>query len=669
MLHAHHHHIVWQPDEQALQASNSALFITWLKRYEDRDFSNYRSLWQWSVENPAEFWLATWKYYGLESETPIKTVMSADPMPRTRWFEGATLNFAERLLSGNPSRTAIVYGSEAGDVSEVTLGDLRRRVASVQSGLIDLGVEEGDRVVALLPNSIEAIVAFLAVSGLGAIWSSCSPDFGPAAVIDRFGQLEPKVLVAADGYRYDGRFFDRAETVAAIARAIPSLEHVVRVPHRVRHSAIKAESEWLEWSEAFGDRGLAEPSFKRLPFEAPLWVVYTSGTTGMPKGLVHSHGGILLESLVQSGLHLDQTPEDRFFWFSTTGWVMWNIVVGALSVGAAAVLYDGNPAFDGGAAIWRFAERSALTFFGTSAAFIQAQMKSTQMSPRRTYDFSKIRQVGCTGSPLSPQGFQWIEDAIKPGVFIANISGGTDVCGALAASSHLLPVYAGELQCPALGVKLEVFDELGRPINTGVGELVVTQPMPSMPIRLWNDPDFSRYTASYYETYPGVWRHGDRIEITDRGTYVIHGRSDATLNRGGVRMGTSEFYAVLEHKIPGLRDTMVLDVMGSNGRTSLILLVVLDDGLALDARLKQVINDTLRSELSPRHVPDEIVHILAVPRTINGKKMEVPVKRILQGEDPATVATPDAMANPESLGPIIEHAERRNARSVSIDQH
>ncbi len=642
--------------------------MQWLDGHKQIDVRDYRSLWRWSVDRPAEFWRAAWEYYAVESSTPIRRVMSDDPMPRTRWFEGATLNFAERLLDGDPGRTAVVYGSEAGDAAEVSLGELRRHVASVQIGLKELGVEPGDRVVALLPNSLEAIVAFLAVSGLGAIWSSCSPDFGPAAVVDRFGQLQPKVLLAADGYRYDGRFFDRSEALTAIAHEIPSLRAIVRLGHPDSPAVSITGAGWLDWSEVFWDRGETDPTFARVPFETPLWVVYTSGTTGLPKGLVHSHGGILLESVVQSGLHLDLTPRDRFFWFTTTGWVMWNIVLGALSVGAAAVLYDGNPAFEDGSAIWRFAEQSGLTFFGTSAAFVQAQMKSKRARPRDMYDLSQIRQVGCTGSPLSPEGFDWIEDSIKPGVFIANISGGTDVCGALASSSRLLPVYAGELQCPALGVKLEVFDEDARSIDVGVGELVVTAPIPSMPIRLWNDPKFARYTASYFDTYPGVWRHGDRIEVTERGTYVIHGRSDATLNRGGVRMGTSEFYGVVEQAIPAVRESMVVDVRVPGDRTSLILLIALDEGAVLDAGLQQLIKDTLRVELSPRHVPDEIVCVPAVPRTINGKKMEIPVKRILEGQDPETVATPDAMANPESLGPIVEYARRRRGDSVALGE-
>jgi acetoacetyl-CoA synthetase len=634
--------VVWTPGPEALEESQTARFLAWLRERRGLEFDGYFALWRWSVDDPEGFWAAVWEYFDVRS-TPYSRVLADDSMPGARWFEGATLNFAEHLLRAPGDETALVFGDESGDLGRLTYGELRSGVAAVQQGVKRLGVERGDRVVAYMPNIRETAVACLAVTGLGAIWSSVAPELGTRAVLDRFGQLEPKLLLAVDGYTFGGKYFDRSADLAVIRESLPSLERAVALGD--------------DWDEAFPPTD-AEPELVPVPFDHPLWVVYTSGTTGMPKGIVHGHGGILLESLVQSAFHLDLGPGDRFFWFSTTSWVMWNIVLGSLAVGAAAVLFDGNPMHPDPGALWRFADRAGATFFGTSASFVQANMKAG-IHPREGANLDRIRQVGLTGSPLAPEGFSWIQDEVKPGVFIANISGGTDVCGALAGSSQLLPVRAGELQAPALGARLEAWDEEGRPVVDEVGELVVTAPMPSMPVRLWNDPDWSRYRESYFDVYPGVWRHGDWVKITPHGSCVVYGRSDATLNRGGVRMGTAEFYRVVE-ELPWVQDSLIVD-LGEKGREGRLLLFLVTDGGELGEEREQELRALLRTQLSPRHVPDEIHAVAEVPRTLTGKKLEVPVKRILLGRPAGQAANPDVMANPESLDYFTQLAQPLSA--------
>ena len=572
-------------------------------------------------------------------------------MPGASWFPGAELSYAEHALARRDDHPALIARSETRGLENsttVTYAELAQQVAAVRAGLVRLGVTRGDRVVAYLPNIPEAVVALLATSSLGAIWSSCSPDFGTRAVVDRFGQLDPKVLFVVDGYRYGGRDFDRAREIAEIERSIPSLKATVVLPYLRPDVAPAKTGTRMSWAELASESAPLE--FAQLPFEHPLWVLYTSGTTGLPKGLVHSQGGILLEHIKSLALHQDLGVNDRFFWFSTTGWMMWNYNVGALALGGTAVLFDGSPAHPDMETLWRFAADAGVTYFGVSAAFIQACMKAN-VSPGRANDLSRIRGVGSTGAPLSPEGFTWIVDAVGRPLPVGSMSGGTDVCTAFVQSCPLLPVRAGELQCAALGAKVEAFSADGKPVVGEVGELVITRPLPSMPIYLWNDPDGARYRASYFDVFPGVWRHGDWIRFNADGSSVIYGRSDATLNRGGIRMGTSEFYRIVE-QLPEIKDSLVVEVGGENAE--LVLFVVLAANTTLDYALRRRINDTLRRELSPRHTPDRILAVPEIPKTLNGKKLEVPVKRLLMGQPLAGAVSEGAVANPASLGVLVE---------------
>jgi acetoacetyl-CoA synthetase len=572
-------------------------------------------------------------------------------MPGASWFPGAELSYAEHALARRDDHPALIARSETRGLENsttVSYSELARQVAAVRAGLVRLGVTRGDRVVAYMPNIPETVVALLATSSLGAIWSSCSPDFGTRAVVDRFGQLDPKVLFVVDGYRYGGRDFDRTGELADIEAALPTLRTTVVLPY-LRPDATPARTgARMSWAELASESAPLE--FAQLPFEHPLWVLYTSGTTGLPKGLVHSQGGILLEHLKSLALHQDLGVDDRFFWFTTTGWMMWNYMLGVLPLGGTAVLFDGSPAHPDMETLWRFAADVGITYFGTSAAFIQACMKAN-ISPGRENELRHVRGVGSTGAPLSPEGFTWIVDALERPVPVGSVSGGTDVCTAFLQSCPVLPVRAGELQCAALGAKIEAYSAEGKPVVGEVGELVITRPLPSMPVYLWNDPDGARYRASYFDVFPGVWRHGDWIRFNADGSSVIYGRSDATLNRGGVRMGTSEFYRIVE-QLPEIKDSLVVEVGGENAE--LVLFVVLASNATLDDALRRRINDTLRRELSPRHAPDRILAVPEIPKTLNGKKLEVPVKRLLMGQPLAGAVSEGAVANPASLGVLVE---------------
>jgi acetoacetyl-CoA synthetase len=649
--------LLWKPSDHLKRNSTLARYMRWLERRQGRTFGDYQQLWAWSVADIEGFWASIWDFFGVEASRSYTDVLPERTMPGARWFAAAELNYAENIFKkASHERPAILFQSERHPMVELSWDELQRSVAAVAGALRDLGVRRGDRVVAYLPNIPAAVIALLACASLGAIWSSCSPDMGGASVVDRFKQIEPKVLFAVDGYVYNGKEFDRRSVVAELQQAMPTLERTVLIPYLSADAGVDGLANTLLWDTLL--EGGASLSFEQVPFDHPLWVLYSSGTTGLPKPIVQGHGGILLEHLKSLCLHLDLQPRDRFFWFTTTGWMMWNFLVSGLLAGCTIVLYDGSPACPDLGALWAFAEASGMTFFGTSAAYITSCMKSGP-EPGATYDLSRLKGVGSTGSPLPVEGFQWVYDHVKADLWLASISGGSDVCTAFVGGCPLLPVRAGEIQCRCLGARVEAFDAAGNPLVDQVGELVITEPMPSMPLFFWNDPDGRRYRESYFEMYPGVWRHGDWVKITARGGVIIYGRSDSTINRMGVRMGTSELYRAVEG-IPEVLDSLVVD-LGMLGRQSYMpLFVVLKEGVALDDALKARIKSSIRGALSPRHVPDEIFAIPEIPRTLNGKKLEVPIKKILLGLPVEQAANPDSLSNPHTLALFTELANQLN---------
>ena len=539
-------------------------------------------------------------------------------------------------------------------MGEVSWGELQNKTAALAAGLRAMGVERGDRVAAYLPNIPEAVVGLLACASIGAVWSSCSPDFGAGSVVDRMQQIEPKVLLAVDGYRYGGKDYDRKDVVAKLQQEIPTIQQTVLLPYIAEDPETKSLENVVMWEDLLSEHEGAELSFEQVPFDHPFWVLYSSGTTGLPKAIVQSQGGILLEHLKKTVLHMDLGPGDRFFWFTTTGWMMWNLVVGGLLSGATAVLYDGNPGYPDMNVLWKFAEKTGMTCFGTSASYLTACMKA-EIEPGKDFDLTNLESIGSTGSPLPPEGFEWVYEHVKEDVWLFSTSGGTDMCTAFVGGVPLLPVRAGELQARALGARVEAFDENGNPVIDEVGELVITEPMPSMPIYFWNDPEGERYRESYFDVYPGVWRHGDWIKVKDDGSCVIYGRSDSTINRGGVRMGTSEIYSAVD-KVDEVEESLVVDVPKSGGNSFMPLFVVLKEGIDLDDDLKASIKSSIKDNASPRHVPNEIFAVPDIPKTLNGKKLEVPVKKILSGTPPEKAASKESLSNPDSLDHFVEVA-------------
>jgi acetoacetyl-CoA synthetase len=632
--------LLWTPSPEMVDRAQVTRFM------RERGFDDYDALWRWSVDDLDGFWAAIWDHFDVGPRSG--PVLASREMPGARWFPEVEVNYAEYALRGRDDDTvAIVHASESRELAELTWGELRGQVARIAAGLKALGVERGDRVVAYLPNIPETIAAFLATASIGAVWSSAAPEFGARSVIDRFAQIEPKVLLAIDGYRYNGRDYDRGAAVEEIGREVGA--RVVRLGYL----------DGSGWEDGFLGPEDAELTFERVPFDHPLWVLYSSGTTGLPKAIVHGQGGILIEHLKKLHLHVDAQPGDRLFWFTTTGWMMWNFIVSGLLTEAAIVLYDGNPGYPDLNRLWALAEEAGITMFGASASFIASCLKAG-IEPARDHDLSRLRAIGSTGSPLSPEGFRWVYEHVGEDTWLFSTSGGTDLCSAFVGGCPLVPVYEGELQARALGAKVEAWDPDGRPLIGEVGELVITEPMPSMPLYLWNDPDGERYHEAYFDTYPGVWRHGDWIEITERGTAIITGRSDATINRGGVRMGTAEIYrAVLA--VDDVVDALVVDVP-KDGEGWMPLFVVLREGAELDDDLIAAIRTRIREDCSPRHVPNEIVRVDAVPRTLSGKVLELPVKRILMGTDPEQAASRDSLANPEALDAFAAFSRERAER-------
>jgi acetoacetyl-CoA synthetase len=641
---------LWSPSSQARDASELARFMRWLRDVRGLGFDTYDALWRWSVSELDAFWSSIVDFFDVPLHGSPSPALASRDMPGADWFPNTTLNYADLVLRQPDSAApALLFLSETRGLDalhETSWSELKRDVLRAAAGLHALGVGPGDRVAAYLPNTPEAVVAFLATASIGAIWSSCSPDMGAPAVLDRFTQIEPKVLLTIDGYVYNAKAHDRRDIVAALASALDSVQHVIWVPYR--DPAFTPAEPHLRWDDllAMAPTDAVSTGPVALPFAHPLWVLYSSGTTGLPKPIVQSHGGIALEHLKAIALHCDLKPGDRFFWFTTTGWMMWNFLLGGLLSGVTAVLYDGSPGAEDMRVLWRLAAEARVTLFGVSAAYVAACMKST-VQPSE-FDLSALRAVGSTGSPLSEEGFDWLYDNVKRDLWLVSLSGGTDVCTAFVGGNPLRPVYRGEIQCRCLGCDVQAFDDAGQPLSDAVGELVVTQPMPSMPIHFWNDPDHRRYRESYFEHYPGVWRHGDWVRITPRDGLVIYGRSDATINRHGVRVGTSEIYRAVE-AVPDVLDALIVDLEMLNRPSFMPLFVVLRDGASLDDALVAKIKRAIRDALSARQVPDAIIQIEAVPRTLNGKKLEVPVKKILLGAPIEQAVTLGSVANPAAL--------------------
>ncbi len=645
-------HILWTPSDEFIRNSNLNDYEDWLKQEKGLSFESYHDLWEWSCTNVEDFWESLWEYFDIISHSEYDQVLSSHSMPGASWFEGATLNYAEHIFRNkSEDRPALIFANEAKETGTLSWEELEQRVASTRDFLKSKGVSKGDTVAAYLPNTFEAIISFLAVNSLGAIWSCCSPDFGSKTVIDRFEQIKPKVFIACDGYAYGGKEISRIDEVVKISSSISSIEHVVMV--QSLNPSAELEDVHL-WSDVISNSA-SELIFEPVDFNHPIWVLYSSGTTGKPKAITHSHGGVLLEHLKYMHFHNDVKPGENFFWFTTTGWMMWNFLQASLLAGATPVLFDGSPGYPDLNILWELSEQLPIHHFGTSAPYLVACMKKG-LTPGSGFDLSNLRSIGSTGAPLPPEAFDWVYEHVSKDVWLCSMSGGTDVCTAFVGGIPNQPVYRGKIQGRALGCSLFGFDDEGNEVYDSLGEMVITKPMPSMPVYFWSDENHERYRSSYFDKFAGQWCHGDWINLSENGSLVIQGRSDATLNRKGIRIGTAEIYAVL-NKIPGIKDSLIVNLEQEGGNDFMPLFIVLEETASLE-NIVPIINSTLREQCSPRHVPDEIFQAPDIPYTLSGKKMEVPVKKALLGMDVTKSMNKDASKNPEAMDYFIRLATK-----------
>lgn len=657
--------LLWTPSEAFKASANITQYQNWLHKEKSKNFDSYDQLWEWSADNIEEFWESIWQFFNVQSSTSYNSVLQNQEMPGATWFSGSKLNFAEHVLRNERSEAIALHTYSENRVSEkISWEELGSQVRKVANQLRLLGIKPGDRVVTYLPNTTEAVVVLLAATAVGAIFSSCSPDFGHKSVVDRFQQIEPKVIFTTDGYRFGGKDFDRREEAKKISDSLPSIEHIVQVPNLYSEPEsndaenVTLWSEFMKAPEESADNFL----FEQVPFDHPLWILYSSGTTGLPKPIVHGHGGIILEFYKLLGFHMNQGPESSMFFYTTTGWMMWNLVVGSLITGGAAVIYDGNPVANTDT-LWELAEDSSCTFFGASPTFVQL-MEKEGIIPKEKYDLSKLEGILLGGSPATPESMQWCYENVKSDLWVTSQSGGTDICSAFVGASPTLPVYAGEIQTRCLGVDAHAYDDNASPVINEVGELIIKKPMPSMPLFFWNDEDNKRYLESYFEDFPGVWRHGDYFKVNNRGGCFIYGRSDSTLNRYGVRIGTAEIYRTVE-QLEAIEDSLIVNLDLPGGKFFMPLFVKLTQGVELDLELKKAISSTLRNKYSPRHVPDKIIQVDEIPYTLTNKKMEVPVRKILTGIPLEKSANKDAMANPSTLDFYVEYAKTNTDYELS----
>ncbi len=657
--------LLWTPSASRIEKCHLTAFMGWLEAKRGLRFTSYESLWRWSVDDLEAFWGAVWQYFAVESSAPYRRVLADARMPGADWFPGARLNYAQHALRHErPDGDALLYSSERAPLGRLSWPELGGKVRVLATQLRRLDVRPGDRVVAYLPNGPEAIIAMLATTSIGAIWSSCGPDFGTRGVLDRFAQLAPKVLICVDGYQYGGKPFHRKAELAEIIDQLDSLEHIIYLPYLDPDDRDAPSARSVLWADLLAGPPVDADGFayEQVPFGHPLWILFSSGTTGLPKPIVHSHGGILLEQLKSVHFHMDLHAGERLFFFTTTGWMMWNFLAGALLAGGSPILYDGNPTWPGADVLWRMAEEAEVSFFGASPAYV-ALLERAGIVPKERFGLSRLKTILVAGAPVTPECMHWFYRNVKEDLWVQNGSGGTDICSGFVGGVPILPVRAGEMQARHLGVDAHAFDDRGRSVIDELGELVVTQPMPSMPVQFWNDTDGKRYLESYFQEFPGIWRHGDFFRVNQHGGCFVLGRSDATLNRHGVRIGTAEIYRSLA-TVPGVEDSLVVNLDLPGGRSFMPLFVKLAPGVELDEALAERIRDVIRTDYSPRHVPDKIYQVPDIPYTLTLKKMEVPVRRILTGMPAEKAANRDAVANPHALDFFVTYARRQRDYSL-----